>query len=35
MVEEVPLKENDVLVNFLHSYGPSVYIHWPPVGDKG
>ena len=35
MVEEVPLKENDVLVNFLHSNGPSVYIHWPPVGDKG
>ena len=35
MVEEVPLKENDVLVNFLHSDGPSVYIHCPPVEDKG
>ena len=32
--EEVLVKENDVLMKFLHPFDPSVYLHWPATEVK-
>ena len=32
--EEVSVEENGILVKFLHSIDPSVYLHWPAIDVK-
>ena len=32
--EDISVEENYVLLKFLHSIDPSVYLHWPSIDNK-